>query len=93
MSLHHPSPLAITRRVFGPHWRTAWCISFYESRHELAARNGPNLGPWQINVAAHSWASAYWLTHSWLYSARAAYRISHGGRDWGPWTTEGLCGV
>ena len=62
-------------------WRVAWCISYYESRHLLGARNGANLGPWQINVAAHPWASPYLLTHSWRYSARVAYRISNGGRD------------
>ena len=83
----------VTERVFGPRWRVAWCISYYESRHYLHARNGANLGPWQINVAAHPWASPWLLTHSWWYSARAAYRISDGGRNWQPWTTAYLCGV
>jgi hypothetical protein len=79
--------------VFGRRWRAAWCISFYESHHYLSARNGANLGPWQVNVTAHPWADAYRLTHSWLYSARAAYRISRGGRDWSAWTTASLCGL
>jgi hypothetical protein len=83
----------VTRRVFGRRWRSAWCVSYYESRHYLAARNGTNLGPWQINVTAHPWANPYRLTHSWRYSARVAYRISAGGRDWSAWTTHGLCGV
>jgi len=85
--------MATTRRVFGARWRVAWCISYYESRHVLGARNGANLGPWQINVTAHPWASPYLLTHSWRYSARVAYRISNGGRDWLAWTTHRLCGV
>lgn len=79
--------------MFGPRWRVAWCISYYESRHELAARNGVNLGPWQINVIAHPWVNAHLLVTSWRYSAKVAYRISDGGRDWLPWTTHGLCGV
>ena len=83
----------MTQHVFGPRWRVAWCISRYESGHRLWARNGVNLGPWQINVAAHPWANAYLLTHSWWYSARAAYRISDGGRNWAPWTTDSMCGV
>ena len=69
------------------------CIARYESGWQLTATNGANLGPWQINVAAHPWASSYWLTHSWLYSARIAYRISRHGYDWSPWTTHDLCGV
>ena len=85
--------MAITRRVFGQRARVAWCVSYYESRHTLTARNGVNLGPWQISVYWHPWANAYRLTHSWIYSARAAYRISSGGRDWSAWTTHGLCGV
>jgi hypothetical protein len=68
------------------------CIARYESRWTLRARNGVNLGPWQINVAAHPWVRPWLLTHSWLYSARVAYRISDGGRDWSAWTTHTLCG-
>jgi len=82
----------VTRHVFGGRARVAWCISYYESRHLLSARNGANLGPWQINVQAHPWADPYRLTHSWLYSARAASRISAHGADWSAWTTHRLCG-
>lgn len=89
----HTTPAAITRKVFGARWRTAWCISYAESRHTLNARNGDNLGPWQINVYWHPWANPYKLTHSWRYGARAAYRISGGGRDWSAWPTHALCGV
>ena len=64
-----------------------------ESRYVLAARNGVNLGPWQINVAAHPWVTARRLTSSWTYSAKVAYRISDHGTDWSPWTTHSLCGV
>lgn len=83
----------MTRKVFGPRWKSAWCVSYYESRHTLNARNGANLGPWQVNVTAHPWANGWKLTHSWRYSAKVAYRISVGGRDWSPWTTHSLCGV
>jgi len=79
--------------VIGSHFREAWCISYYESRHRLIARNGSNLGPWQINVVAHPWADSWRLTHSWRYSARVAYRISDGGRNWSAWTTASLCGL
>lgn len=85
------SAVAVSRRVFHSRWRIAACIAWHESRDELAARNGPNLGPWQINIAAHPWANPYRLTHSWLYSARVAYHLSRGGRDWSPWTTAGSC--
>ena len=81
----------VAKRVFGKRWRKAACISWHESRDELGARNGANLGPYQINVIAHPWANRYRLTHSWRYSARVAYRISSGGRDWSAWTTAGAC--
>ena len=81
----------VSKRVFGKRWRKAACISWHESRDELSARNGANLGPFQINVIAHPWANRYRLTHSWRYSARVAYRISSGGRDWSAWTTAGAC--
>ena len=81
----------VSKQVFGPRWRLAACISWYESRDELAAVNGPNLGPWQINVQAHPWVNSVRLRRSWLYSARVAYRISAHGTDWSAWTTAGLC--
>lgn len=79
--------------MFGSRWRVAWCIAYAESRRTLSARNGANLGPWQINVTAHPWVNPWKLTHSWIYSAKVAYRISSGGTDWSAWTTHGLCGV
>ena len=89
----HSSPLRITQTVFGPRWKQAVCIAHYESRFTLRARNGPNFGPWQINVTAHPWVNPWKLTHSWIYSAKVAYRISHGGTYWSAWTTHQLCGV
>ena len=85
--------MCVVRQVFRSRWRKAWCVAYYESRHTLSARNGPNLGPFQINIVAHPWANPWRLTHSWLYSARVAYRISSGGRDWSAWTTASLCGL
>ena len=79
--------------MFGARWSTAWCIAYDESRRTLVARNGSNLGPWQINVTAHPWVKPWLLTHSWIYSAKVAYRISHGGTDWSAWPTASLCGV
>ena len=83
----------MTRKVFGGRARAAWCIAYYESRHQLHARNGANLGPWQINTTAHPWVHPWLLTHSWRYSARVAYRISRHGTDWQPWTTASRCGL
>src|SRR5690348_3427746 len=85
--------LRVSRLIFGSRSPVAVCIARYESRFVLSARNGSNLGPWQINVSAHPWANPWLLTHSWRYSARVAYRISDGGRNWSPWTTHALCGV
>ena len=91
-----PQPALIARiskHVFGPRWRTAACIAHYESTDGAHLVNGPNLGPWQINVAAHPWVNARRLITDWWYSARVAYRISDGGRDWSAWSTRSLCGV
>lgn len=79
--------------MFGGRASVAWCIAFYESRHTLNARNGANLGPWQINVVSHPWVNAQRLTRSWRYSAKVAYRVSSGGTDWSAWTTHSLCRV
>lgn len=83
----------ISRQVFGPRWRTASCIAHYESTDGAHLYNGPNVGPWQINMDAHPWANPHRLASDWLYSARVAYRISKHGTDWGPWTTASLCGA
>lgn len=83
----------ISRQVFGARWRTASCIAHYESTDGAYLYNGTNVGPWQIDVSAHKWADASRLASDWLYSARAAYRISKRGTDWHPWSTARLCGV
>ena len=91
-----PQPALIARiskQVFGPRWKTAACIAHYESTAGASLVNGPNLGPWQINVAAHPWANARRLLTDWWYAARVAFRISRGGRDWSAWSTRGLCGA
>lgn len=71
------------------------CIARIESRWELSPPlNPPNYGPWQINTIAHPWASAWKLTHSWLYSARAAWRISVHGTYWQPFQPDASnCGA
>jgi hypothetical protein len=83
----------ISQRVFGPRWHTAACIAHYESTDGAHLYNGVNLGPWQINVAAHPWVDRKRVVSDWTYSAHVAYRISAGGRDWSPWSTHRLCGV
>lgn len=91
-----PQPALIARiskQVFGPRWRVAACIAHYESTDGAHLYNGPNLGPWQINVAAHPWVNAWRVVTDWWYSARVAYRISDGGRDWSAWSTRGNCGA
>jgi hypothetical protein len=81
----------ISKQVFGPRWKTAACIAHYESTNGAHLVNGVNLGPWQINVRAHPWVNARRLLTDWRYSARVAYRISNGGRDWSAWTTWRFC--
>jgi len=79
--------------VFGARANLALCIAHYESTDGRYLYNGSNLGPWQINVDAHRWVDRSRVVSDWLYSARVAYRISRGGRDWSPWAVHGLCGV
>jgi hypothetical protein len=94
LATHGLAPAAlVSREVFGGRWKSAVCIARQESRFTLRARNGVNLGPWQINATAHPWVNRWLLTHSWWYSARVAYRISAGGADWSAWTTHRLCGL
>lgn len=83
----------ISRQVFGARWRVAACIAHYESTDGAHLFNGPNLGPWQINVQAHPWVNPRRVLYDWVYSARVAYRISDGGTDWSAWGTHRLCGV
>lgn len=83
--------MRVSKQMFGSGWQRAVCIAYYESRYVLAAVNGVNRGPWQINVAAHPWVNASRLTSSWRYSAKVAYRISDHGRDWSAWSTANLC--
>jgi len=91
-----PQPVriaAISRHVFGTRWRVAACIAHYESTDGAHLFNGVNLGPWQINVDAHPWVDRRRVVWDWLYSARAAFRISRGGTDWSAWGTHADCGV
>jgi hypothetical protein len=93
-SVPQPARLAaISQHVFGARWRTAACIAHYESTDGAHLFNGVNLGPWQINVTAHPWVDRRRVVNDWWYSARVAWRVSGGGRDWSPWSTHRLCGV
>lgn len=78
----------------GRYWRVFVCISYIESRWELGVSNGGSYGPWEINVPSHAWASPWLLTHSWLYSARAAWRVSGHGSYWQPFEPDAAnCGA
>lgn len=91
---YQPALLAkISREVFGPRWRSAFCITRYESTYGVNFVNGDQYSPWQIEVSAHPWVNARRLLTDWVYAARVAYRISDGGTDWGAWSTHAKCGV
>lgn len=79
--------------MFGPRWRVAACIAHFESTDGAHVVNGSNLGPWQVDWSAHRWADRGRLVDDWTYSARVAFRISDGGRDWSAWGTHKLCNV
>lgn len=90
----NPQLLAkISQKVFGSHWRVAACIAHYESTDGAKLYNGVNLGPWQISVTAHPWVDRRRVVNDWWYSARAAFKISSGGKNWSAWTTHSDCGV
>lgn len=48
---------------------------------------GGSYGPWQIHHPSHPEYDTNRLQSDWTYAAKAAYQISDGGTDWGPWTT------
>jgi hypothetical protein len=83
----------ISRVVFGPHARTAACVAHYESTDGAWLYNGPNLGPWQVSIAAHRWVDRRRVVVDWWYAARVAYVISARGRDWSPWAVHARCGA
>jgi hypothetical protein len=82
-----------THRFFGHGWQAQLmlCVAYTESRYELGVSNGSSYGPWEINVAAWPWANPWKLTHSWRYSAKAAWRVSAHGTNFHPWTPD--CGI
>jgi hypothetical protein len=89
-----PARLAqISRAVFGPRAVIAECIAHYESTDGAWMVNGPNLGPWQVNVEAHPGVDGARLLSNWWYAARVAYALSDGGRDWAAWATASECPV
>lgn len=75
------------------------CVAYTESRYELAATNGVNVGPWQINLSAHPWVDGWRVTQSWRYAAAVAHRLAwtppsngHPGfYSFHPWTPD--CGI
>lgn len=65
----------------------AIAVALAESGGNVFARALTSLedsrGLWQINTYAHEWAKNLYNPGS---NARAAYRISGGGKNWNPWT-------
>jgi Lysozyme like domain len=96
----------VSRSVFGPHARVAFCIAGRETGGTYwpgaVSGGGGNFGEWQIN--RDTWdpvrnprspfSSATWsrVLDPWT-NARMAFHISRGGTDWHGWTTHGGCGV
>jgi hypothetical protein len=64
------------------------CIAYTESRYELAATNGVNVGPWQVNLQAHSWVRPWLIRHSWRYAAAVSWRLSGHGTNFQPWRPD-----
>ena len=75
------------------------CIADHESTEGYYLVNGTQLGIFQINWPYHesitgsSRADLARLEHDFRWNAEVAYRVSDGGRDWGPWSTAAGCGV
>lgn len=67
------------------------CVAYSESRYELAATNGVNVGPWQVNLTAHSWVDGGRIRQSWKYAAAVSWHLSGYGTDFHPWTPD--CGI
>lgn len=92
-------------RVFG-NSRMARCISWHESHYRrFAVSPSHDFGEFQIHDSWFGhvvrWARGprgyrrFYVQRRWifdpLYNAKVAYVISHGGRDWRPWTTLRYC--
>lgn len=72
----------------GHNIREAWAIAMRESNGQASqVSNGVDHGLFQFNYPA--WGGESWWNTSLLltadYNAKIAYRLSDGGRNWGPW--------
>jgi hypothetical protein len=69
--------------------RTALAVGGAESVDytQFVGDHGSSFGPWQVHIPAHPEFNGPRMIHDWTYGAKAAYKISDGGRNWGPWTT------
>lgn len=72
----------------GHNIREAWAISMRESNgQERQISNGVDHGLFQFNYPAWG-GQSWWNTEALLdgdYNAKIAYKMSDGGRNWGPW--------
>lgn len=76
----------------GDNVKEAWAIAMRESggRPDAISSTG-DYGVFQFNRAAHS-GQSWWNTSKLLtrdYNVRVAYRMSKGGKWWGPWDLSG----
>ena len=94
-SPYTPNPKAAiywTHRYFhGAAAQLMLCVAHTESRYELAATNGVNVGPWQVNLLAHSWVNGRRIRSSWHYAAAVAWHLSGYGTDYSAWRPD--CGI
>lgn len=90
LSVAVSAPPAIRRAVcdvFGPRCEKALAVAKCETGgtwNPRAVGNAGELGLFQIHPIHFSWAKP-WLLFVPRYNARAAYRLSRGGRDWSAW--------
>lgn len=80
-------------RYFGHGWqaRLMLCVAYTESRYELAATNGDNVGPWQVNLQAHPWVNGSKIRRSWRYATAVAWHLSGYGTNFHAWVPD--CGI
>ena len=82
--------VAIIVAVFGIHGPEALRVAHCESRLQPRADNGSNFGIFQINAVHRRHGESVEHFRRRMFSIRAnvhtAFALSHGGRDWSPWT-------
>lgn len=88
-----PTYRPVVCKVFGPRCAAAWAVVECESHGARWAWSGADAGLFQANYSAHhrpgESVASFRARHARVWwHVRWAYRLSHGGRDWGPWTCK-----